>query len=748
MSVLAALRVVLGLETGPFQRGATQAQMEAQKLVKSVERTGKQIATVGAGISAGLTEPFAALMSQAIPAATDSAQSLAQVESALKSMGNAAGRTSEQLQEFASNAMHQSLYDDDDILRKVTANMLTFGNVSGEAFDRAQQAAVDLSARLGQDLQSSAIQIGKALNDPLKGLTALSKVGISFTKDQKAMIEGFVATGDIAKAQAIILAELERQFGGAAKAAHDATPNADMQHAWADFQETVGKVALDVLPKIIPPLTRMLDAFNSLSPGVQTFVVGTVAVAAALGPVLTAVGGAVSAFAGLAPILATVGGAIATFASVITAGAIPAIGSMIVALAPILVPLAAVAAAVAAVYYAWKHWDEIRPMLERAWAAVKSFVIDGFGKALEFGKQAIGLWLNAHKMAFDMMIDLGRRLYMGVKDWVLDKLNSVWESVNARIETVKNAFFHLYDAVVGHSYIPDMVDEIGQNMDRLETNMVQPATKATNKTKEAFRGLASDVSGILDRLFPVQAQIRSVLADIEKLDKAKAAGMLSDGAYNAARTKLEQERIKLRDETSPSAMDAILGNMKPLTGVMGDLPKVSADFKNAVNDNAEAAQVANVRIVQSFQDAARNTIAAIENMSNAIKGGGFLDILGSVLNLGLQLGSIGVFGKTVASNINAAKVPQYAKGTGYHSGGMAIVGENGPELVNLPRGSSVTPNGRFGPSSVQVVPSPYFDVVVDGRVQRAAPAIATVGAQAGSQMAQSRSAWRQQWSLA
>lgn len=41
------------------------------------------------------------------------------------------------------------------------------------------------------------------------------------------------------------------------------------------------------------------------------------------------------------------------------------------------------------------------------------------------------------------------------------------------------------------------------------------------------------------------------------------------------------------------------------------------------------------------------------------------------------------------------ELPGYASGTDFHPGGLAIVGEKGPELVNLPRGSQVIPNAEF-----------------------------------------------------
>ncbi|MEP0239031.1 MAG: hypothetical protein ABJL28_13715 [Marinomonas sp.] len=120
---------------------------------------------------------------------------------------------------------------------------------------------------------------------------------------------------------------------------------------------------------------------------------------------------------------------------------------------------------------------------------------------------------------------------------------------------------------------------------------------------------------------------------------------------------------------------------------------------------ADEIEAANVRIAKSFKDSAMESIAAIDSLANAAKGGSFLDILSSVIGLGLQLGSIGAFGSSVAKNINATK--GYADGTGYAPGGVAIVGERGPELVNLPRGSEVVPNHQLGGGAGGVM---HFDL--------------------------------------
>ncbi len=117
--------------------------------------------------------------------------------------------------------------------------------------------------------------------------------------------------------------------------------------------------------------------------------------------------------------------------------------------------------------------------------------------------------------------------------------------------------------------------------------------------------------------------------------------------------------------------------------------RVEAKLKG-VGDNGN---LQTVRIAKTFKDMAEDTLSALDRMTNAIKSGGFLDILSGVIGLGLQLGGTGLFGSKIAANINKS-VPGYATGTRNHPGGLAVVGERGPELVNMPRGSQVFSNSE------------------------------------------------------
>ncbi|MBX9860654.1 MAG: phage tail length tape measure family protein, partial [Sphingomonas sp.] len=270
---------------------------------RRVQAIGGNIAGAGAIASATITAPLGALLGSSIIAARESAQATAQARQAIASMGPAAGRTLQQLQAFAARLQQISLYDDDDILKKVTANMLTFGKIAGRNFDRAQIAAVNLSARLGQDLQPSAIAIGKALNDPIRGITSLRRLGIQFTDSQKDQIKTLVETGKVAQAQTLILDELGREFGGAANAARKADPGGALAVEWRNFQETIGGIALKYLPPLLQQLTQLLTSFNTLDPATQTMIVALAAIAAVAGPVITVIGALVTILGAVAAVL-------------------------------------------------------------------------------------------------------------------------------------------------------------------------------------------------------------------------------------------------------------------------------------------------------------------------------------------------------------------------------------------------------------------------------------------------------------
>src|SRR6056297_571804 len=161
-----------------------------------------------------------------------------QVAQALLTTGNAANLTAEELKKAATELQKVSNFGDEDILANATGSLLTFKNIAGDTFLRTQEIVVDMAEKFG-GLQNSAMQVGFALNSPTEGLTRLRRTGIQFTDQQKEQIKMFEDTNQIVKAQAIILEELESQFGGLAKASIN--PITQIKNSWGDMVEDIGE---------------------------------------------------------------------------------------------------------------------------------------------------------------------------------------------------------------------------------------------------------------------------------------------------------------------------------------------------------------------------------------------------------------------------------------------------------------------------------------------------------------------------
>ncbi|MDQ0250951.1 hypothetical protein J2W22_003015 [Sphingomonas kyeonggiensis] len=362
------------------QRARLERIQRIQRRGAAIRETGGKIAGAGAMATAGVTAPLVALTVASIPAAIDSQKSSADVKSALDSMGPKAGRSLEQLSKQASDLQDNSLFDDDDIMKQVTANMLTFGNVSGQAFDRAQLAAVNLTARLGGDLQGRALMVGKALNDPVKGISALTRAGVSLSAEQKEQIKTWVKAGETAKAQAMILDELDKQFGGAAKAQRDADPTAGSQQAWRTFQESLGGAALKILPALTRLLEKVTAVIDSMSP--DTLLAVIIALAS-IGPILTIAGGAITVFGAILSGLGFVAGALGI--------------SMLAAFGWIAVIVAALAAAAYAIY---ANWGPISNFFSKLCARIGS----AFMGAVNFLRSLIPSWSSIGKMMLEGLL--------------------------------------------------------------------------------------------------------------------------------------------------------------------------------------------------------------------------------------------------------------------------------------------------------------------------------------------------------
>jgi|TARA_R100000482_G_scaffold29502_1_gene9405 hypothetical protein len=254
---------------------------------RDIARNTREIQNLGRNLTVGITAPLAIMGATSVQAFREQNKAIAQVEAGLQSTAGQVGFTSKELQKMASDLQNKTLFGDEVILKDATAQLLTFTNISGQNFARTQQAALDLATRLDGDLKSASIQLGKALNDPVANLSALSRSGIQFSEDQKEVIKSLAETGQLAEAQTIILDELNKQYGGSAEAAAKADGGfTQLANSFGDLQEEIGKLLVQYLRPIVDRLKTFVQFLQGTSDTTKTFALAIAGVAAAIGPVL------------------------------------------------------------------------------------------------------------------------------------------------------------------------------------------------------------------------------------------------------------------------------------------------------------------------------------------------------------------------------------------------------------------------------------------------------------------------------
>ena len=269
------MSLVLNVEIlGEFKK-LTAATQGAQNSLGNLQKKASGIARgIGRVVGAlGLSLGFAAMVKgfkDTTAAAEQARVADDRIDAIAKSMNEFGAETSKVTKRIKDFAQQQSLLVgvDDEVIKATQAKLLTFRNLTktagemGGSFDRATKAAIDMAAAGFGEATSNATQLGKALQDPIKGITALNRAGITFTEDQKELIASLVESGNILEAQDMILKEIESQVGGTAAAT--ATASQKMKIAFGEVQETVGAV-------LLPILEKFSAWFVSVLPKIQAF---------------------------------------------------------------------------------------------------------------------------------------------------------------------------------------------------------------------------------------------------------------------------------------------------------------------------------------------------------------------------------------------------------------------------------------------------------------------------------------------
>lgn len=542
----------------------------------------------------------------AVNAARESTAVQNQLNAVLTSTGMAAGITAEAANALANSIANVTNFDDEAILAGENL-LLTFTNIGKDVFPLATQAMVDMAAAMGTDVKSGAIQLGKALNDPVQGISALSRVGVSFTKQQEDVIKALVATGDVAGAQGIILAELSKEFGGSAEAIAD--PLLEIKDRMGDLVEGIGMKLLPFINDVAEAFLRWVDSMGGVDGILQSISDKVNELTTFLSEhqaIVYIVAGAL--LGALTPAL--IAAAMATW------GLVTAAASLTVALLPYIIIGALIGGAIYLIVQAVKaliaHLPEIQAKWKEVWDNVTTF-------------------------------------FTAVWNAIVAIFTGIWNSIVAIWDGIKTAIMTAIAFIVG--LVIAIFEAFGIDIVAIWGEMKENVITSFNSMKDGIAAIINFVSALWTTVW---GGISTFASTIWTTIKNIVIGGIT----------------AVRDFFAPAIQAMSTAWNGFWTGASGVVTSVWEGIKSTVASGVNW-------VISKIN-------ALIEKVNSVIsKGAGVLGIKAATL----------------------PTIPMLAKGGDVIGAGAAMVGEEGPEILSLPRGARVTPlknGGGVGAPSITI----------------------------------------------
>lgn len=590
----------------------------------SLMSLGKSMMSTGRILTKSLTVPIVAMGVFAVKSFMEAEEAMAQTRSAIKSTSGVANVTAKEVKGLAGELAALSGIDDEVIQRSENI-LLTFVKIRNEVgkgndiFNQAAEAALNLSVRFERDLRPTAIMVGKALNDPVKGVTALTRMGVQFTDQQKEVIEKLVETGDLLGAQKLILKELERQAGGAAEAYGNTLAGAlgKAKTAFGDLGETIGKRLAPHIKKFAEWLQDLANKFEKLPKDTKDLIIKIGLLAAALGPVLMILGG----IAMLMSFLFTPGGLI----------------------------LMGIAAVAGVFIYLWNTSEKFREKVKEIAAAVE----EAWPKIVDTAKRVadgvVEAWNNIVSFVqgvIDDIVEAWNRIKPAVKrvfDFVKKQLTEAYNSI-------KDALVDAWDEV--SPAVKDMWEEIKPYLKWIAIIIGVVILGAIMGMALAFKWAARIISGAIGVIAAIIKRIATVAGQVA--NRVRTVWNQVSGWFKQTWNKISQSAQRAWRQITQFATQA----WNKLKGAWGTAVGWFSNLFNNIKSTA-------ISVFNSMVSALKGIWNAFAGSWNATVG-----------SIGIHIGT----GK-LSLNLDVPNLPQLASGGIVRQPTIAMVGEAGPEAV-------------------------------------------------------------------
>ena len=255
-----SVKAIISAQTSQFEKGMKNAQSSVNSFSKSISNITNLVKKAFAftGVVVG-TKAIVDFGKSCVQSATQAQKAFNILDNTVRATGADAWTSTEELEKASMELSDSTNYSVTEI-QKMQSVLLGFTNITGEAFDGASEAVLDMATVMGMDLTSAVQTVGKALDDPITGLDSLRRQGFKFTDEQKEELAQLVRNGEQLKAQKIILDTLAISYGGASKAGQDSF--AKQRHAIENFRDTLGG---KLIPIVQIFAEKSSTAFNNLT---------------------------------------------------------------------------------------------------------------------------------------------------------------------------------------------------------------------------------------------------------------------------------------------------------------------------------------------------------------------------------------------------------------------------------------------------------------------------------------------------
>jgi hypothetical protein len=503
----------------------------------------------------------------AAKAAEDSEIATKRLNQVFKSMGDTTGKAAIEAANYA-NKMQFVIGVEDEEIMATQAKLATFKQVSNETarmtgiFERATNAAFDMAATGFGDAAGNAVQLGKALEDPIKGITALRKSGITFSESEQKKIKILVESGKQLEAQKIVLKAIENQVGGVAKAT--ATMSGKSKAAFSEVAEAIGRIVLpqinNLLQKVIPVFQKIVAWIDKNPELAKTIAM----VAAGIGIAAITVSVLSFAIGGVAKVMIFTKTVMATFTvtSQLMSGGLSAATVSFKALDAAMkanVIILIISLIATAVYLIINNWSTIKKFFIDLWKGVS----------------------DAFKKAWDYIINLP---VMAPVKLIIDNWDKIKAFFGDLWENVKGKFMDFMDWLTG---IPKRMYTAGANI----VKSIWDGIKSfINKPIDAIKGMVTKIREYL----PFSPAKVGPLRDIHKIrlvetiaDSIKPNSLVKAMKVTTAAAMIAVNPVmgKGAGSISGASKGGASINYSPNVTINGGSPSAKEDFKKMLKDH-------------------------------------------------------------------------------------------------------------------------------------------------------------------